>query len=53
MGKGDIRSRRGKIWKGTFGKSRPARKQNKKRFPVAHVLQQANQSTPETPAQEA
>lgn len=23
MGKGDKRSRRGKIWRGTFGKSRP------------------------------
>lgn len=23
MGKGDQRSRRGKIWRGTFGKSRP------------------------------
>ncbi|MBX5438279.1 MAG: 30S ribosomal protein THX [Thermoflavifilum sp.] len=37
MGKGDIRTRRGKIWKGTFGKSRPARKQNKKQFPVART----------------
>ena len=23
MGKGDKRSKRGKIWRGTFGKSRP------------------------------
>jgi 30S ribosomal protein S31 len=26
MGKGDKRSRRGKIWRGTFGKSRPRKK---------------------------
>jgi 30S ribosomal protein S31 len=26
MGKGDIRSRRGKIWRGTTGKSRPKKK---------------------------
>jgi 30S ribosomal protein S31 len=30
MGKGDIRSKRGKIWRGTNGKTRPkARKQAK------------------------
>ncbi|SFV31112.1 30S ribosomal protein THX [Thermoflavifilum thermophilum] len=45
MGKGDIRTRRGKIWKGTFGKSRPARKQNKKQFPVAKTS-----ASPETSA---
>ena len=26
MGKGDQRSRRGKIWRGTFGKRRPKKK---------------------------
>lgn len=26
MGKGDQRSRRGKIWRGTFGKKRPKKK---------------------------
>ncbi len=26
MGKGDKRSKRGKIWRGTFGKTRPARR---------------------------
>lgn len=26
MGKGDIRSRRGKIYRGTFGKTRPRKK---------------------------
>lgn len=28
MGKGDIRSRRGKIWRGTYGVSRPAKRKN-------------------------
>jgi 30S ribosomal protein S31 len=28
MGKGDKRSKRGKIWRGTFGKSRPRKKSN-------------------------
>lgn len=32
MGKGDQRSRRGKIWRGTFGKRRP-----KKRRPATPV----------------
>ena len=26
MGKGDKRSRRGKIWRGTFGRTRPAKR---------------------------
>ncbi len=26
MGKGDIRTRRGKIWRGTYGKTRPSKK---------------------------
>lgn len=30
MGKGDKRSKRGKLWIGTRGKKRPARQQNKK-----------------------
>jgi 30S ribosomal protein S31 len=29
MGKGDQRSKRGKIHRGTFGKSRPKKKKNK------------------------
>jgi len=29
MGKGDSRSKRGKIWKGTSGKTRPKKKKNK------------------------
>ncbi len=32
MGKGDIRSRRGKLYRGTFGKTRP-KKRPKKRQP--------------------
>jgi len=30
MGKGDKRSKRGKIWRGTFGKTRPRKKANTK-----------------------
>ncbi|MBK7850795.1 MAG: 30S ribosomal protein THX [Bacteroidetes bacterium] len=30
MGKGDKKSRKGKIWRGSFGKRRPARAKNKK-----------------------
>ncbi|HVP56587.1 MAG TPA: 30S ribosomal protein THX [bacterium] len=29
MGKGDRRSRRGKIWRGTSGKTRPRKKKGK------------------------
>jgi len=29
MGKGDRRTKRGKIWRGTFGKVRPKKKKNK------------------------
>jgi len=30
MGKGDMRTRRGKLYRGTFGKSRPRRKKQNK-----------------------
>ncbi|UCE04387.1 MAG: 30S ribosomal protein THX [bacterium] len=30
MGKGDIRTRRGKIWRGTTGKTRPKKKKKVK-----------------------
>ncbi|HRZ39413.1 MAG TPA: 30S ribosomal protein THX [Candidatus Omnitrophota bacterium] len=30
MGKGDRRTKRGKIWRGTHGKCRPASKEGKK-----------------------
>jgi 30S ribosomal protein S31 len=30
MGKGDIRSKRGKIWRGTTGKTRPKKKNKTK-----------------------
>lgn len=30
MGKGDIRTKRGKIFRGTFGKSRPKKKEGKR-----------------------
>lgn len=35
MGKGDQRSRKGKVWKGTTGKTRPKRAQNKKSLAAA------------------
>jgi len=36
MGKGDKKTRRGKIWRGTFGKRRPkAKNQGKKSAPAA------------------
>ncbi len=31
MGKGDQRTKRGKIWKGTYGKTRPKKKKTKER----------------------
>ena len=33
MGKGDKRSRRGKIYRGTYGKRRPRRRNKKKTAP--------------------
>ncbi|GIV24682.1 MAG: hypothetical protein KatS3mg026_0374 [Bacteroidia bacterium] len=33
MGKGDRRTRRGKIWRGTFGKFRPRKPKNKHPLP--------------------
>jgi 30S ribosomal protein S31 len=39
MGKGDKKSRRGKIWKGSYGNSR-RRKANKKRVAVAKAAPQ-------------
>ncbi len=40
MGKGDRRTRRGKIFKGTYGKSRPRKKKKKKQ---AQVEAQSNE----------
>ena len=40
MGKGDRRTRRGKIFKGTYGKSRPRKKIKKKQ---AQVEAQSNE----------
>jgi len=31
MGKGDIRTRRGKIYRGTFGKTRPKKKKQSRK----------------------
>ncbi len=45
MGKGDRRSKRGKISRGTFGKKRPKAEPEKKGAPVAVA------ATPAAPAQ--
>lgn len=37
MGKGDIKSRRGKIWKGTYGVRRKRKKAHKAFIPVVKV----------------
>ncbi|MCS6789551.1 MAG: 30S ribosomal protein THX [Bacteroidia bacterium] len=34
MGKGDRRTRRGKIWRGTYGKYRPRKPKNKQPLPM-------------------
>ncbi len=46
MGKGDQRSRRGKLFRGTFGKSRPRKKATtKKKAPVARTPLAAKRPT--------
>jgi len=35
MGKGDRRTRRGKIWRGTYGKYRPKKKKKQKQEAAA------------------
>jgi 30S ribosomal protein S31 len=44
MGKGDQRSRKGKIWRGTFGKSRPrgVRKEAPAARPAARPARKAS-----------
>jgi 30S ribosomal protein S31 len=44
MGKGDQRSRRGKINRGTFGKRRPKNKNRKKRRTMARPASPAKKS---------
>jgi 30S ribosomal protein S31 len=34
MGKGDRRTRRGKVWRGTHGKVRPRKKKNTEKSPA-------------------
>lgn len=44
MGKGDIRTKRGKIHRGTYGKSRPRKKKNKIALQKLYSLpQESNQ----------
>jgi len=49
MGKGDQRSRRGKIWRGTFGKRRP----KKRNVPVKPAPAAAEDSAKKTTKKEA
>ncbi|MCS7298045.1 MAG: 30S ribosomal protein THX [Bacteroidia bacterium] len=37
MGKGDRRSRRGKIWRGTYGKYRPRKPKNRHPLPIGNA----------------
>jgi 30S ribosomal protein S31 len=37
MGKGDQRTKRGKIWRGTYGKTRPSRRLKTKAAPAGPV----------------
>ncbi|MDW8305174.1 MAG: 30S ribosomal protein THX [Acidobacteriota bacterium] len=39
MGKGDLRTRRGKIFRGTFGKTRPRKKKKKQQAQQEEKLQ--------------
>ena len=48
MGKGDQRSRRGKIWRGTFGKRRP-----KKAKPATAVQAASGESEKKGPKKQA
>ncbi|CDM65807.1 MAG: 30S ribosomal protein THX [Pyrinomonas methylaliphatogenes] len=45
MGKGDLRTRRGKLFRGTYGKSRPRKKKKKA---AAQKLQSATAQPPAT-----
>lgn len=49
MGKGDQRSRRGKIWRGTFGKRRP--KRSKRVTPVAAATDEKKPAKKEAAAE--
>ena len=50
MGKGDQRSRRGKIWRGTFGKRRPKRS-SKRVAPVAAAADEKKPAKKEAAAE--
>jgi 30S ribosomal protein S31 len=52
MGKGDQRSRRGKIWRGTFGKRRPKKSNSAPPNAVAPAGEE-KKSTKKQPATEA
>ena len=44
MGKGDRRTKRGKIWRGTYGKSRPKPKKKRKLKRLASAQAQQQQT---------
>jgi 30S ribosomal protein S31 len=45
MGKGDRRTRRGKIWRGTYGKFRPRKPKNKHPLPGTQPSASASAQT--------
>ncbi len=44
MGKGDRRTRRGKIWRGSYGKFRPRKPKNKQPLPGTQPASPAQQA---------
>jgi 30S ribosomal protein S31 len=46
MGKGDRRTRRGKIWRGSYGKFRPRKPKNKQPLPGTQPVPSASNPTP-------
>jgi len=53
MGKGDQRSRRGKIWRGTFGKRRPKKSKSATPAPAESVVEGKKPAKKHAPAEEA
>ncbi len=51
MGKGDLRTRRGKIFRGTYGKSRPRKKKRKDAAKAQTVTGEQGKETPTNEAQ--
>jgi len=51
MGKGDQRSRRGKIWRGTFGKRRPKKSKSAAPAPAANPVEAKKSKKQAAPAE--